>query len=657
MEILSIGNFSSIYIKDSWVEPLKRLYDAHIVDVIPLVLGRHFDSSYCTKYLESLVRNGSFDYIFFYSDGMHTTLVNPDNFFQISRHKGIKVIAFHADDEPQLWYNMNKRFEHRYDVVATHSRRAYELRLTEGWQPERLIYMPWGYNPKVFCKLPNINKKYDVIFIGKCKSDTKNGNSWEDGLQRNSLLSELYDFCLSNGIRFRLFGFGWDKHPHLAKAYGGVLTNDEMVKVYNEANIVFNPAYSADEDYTGYQTKLRHFEVAGCGAFQITNENPELADMFQTDKEICYYKDKKELFDKILYYLKNAENRETIALNSLKRAQANHTTDNRLRALFDMVAQAFPPLNKKHQQNKLPNIGRILISANLSLDINDNENTVVLPTLQALYEEAPRLNGNFDYIQIFTCNTNNITISTDYRALFKIIKNDTKADILSMRSICYSAPGTKNFIQVHRYNYNGMLLANDIDTYPLDIDNERSFEKYLLPIKTQEGQNLYLFNFLIRPAFLLDFLNAVKTGSIKSLRIINTYVIVNELFINGEPETEIPYFHFKTNLREICKNLSALDKKVVIYGARGELAPLIFEEIKKSNVTLLGFIDRAMAGKKIEEYPVYASDALKSLNADVVIVAATASGPEIYKSIVEDGHHMCVIPAYELGSQPLETAF
>ena len=56
-----------------------------------------------------------------------------------------------------------------------------------------------------------------------------------------------------------------------------------MVSIYHQARIVVNTSFSADGEGRP-QTKLRHFEVAGCGAFQLVNDNPELRELFEPDR-------------------------------------------------------------------------------------------------------------------------------------------------------------------------------------------------------------------------------------------------------------------------------------------------------------------------------------------------------------------------------------
>ncbi|WPL24632.1 glycosyltransferase family protein [Thiorhodovibrio frisius] len=106
--------------------------------------------------------------------------------------------------------------------------------------------------------------------------------------------------------------WGWDHHPTLHRRHRGFPEQDELVSIYHQARIVVNTSFSADGEGRP-QTKLRHFEVAGCGAFQLVNDNPELRELFEPDREMVFYRDMAELEAKLRYYLEHDEEREAIA--------------------------------------------------------------------------------------------------------------------------------------------------------------------------------------------------------------------------------------------------------------------------------------------------------------------------------------------------------
>ncbi|WPL14140.1 glycosyltransferase family protein [Thiorhodovibrio litoralis] len=193
------------------------------------------------------------------------------------------MIAFHADDDPEVWFQQNAACDHRYDRIYSPSRAGVERRLAlsrAGDCRAQVAYLPWGYNPALFhpgsgAAAP-AGKRYDVVFAGANMSQRNNPEHYvREGWDRQQTLVELDAICQRQGIDFALFGHGWDHHPTLHRRHRGFPEQDELVSIYHQARIVVNTGFSADGEGRP-QTKLRHFEVAGCGAFQLVNDNPEL---------------------------------------------------------------------------------------------------------------------------------------------------------------------------------------------------------------------------------------------------------------------------------------------------------------------------------------------------------------------------------------------
>ena len=82
------------------------------------------------------------------------------------------------------------------------------------------------------------------------------------------------------------------------------------------------------------EVRLRDFEAPMCGAFYLVEHMRELADFFEEDKEMVFYRDARELVDKARFYLANDAPRERIALAGRRRALAEHTWQHRFRAAF-----------------------------------------------------------------------------------------------------------------------------------------------------------------------------------------------------------------------------------------------------------------------------------------------------------------------------------
>jgi spore maturation protein CgeB len=81
----------------------------------------------------------------------------------------------------------------------------------------------------------------------------------------------------------------------------------------------------------------RLFEVAGCGAFQIADWKPALPDLFEPEHEIVTFHTRRELKEKVDYYLAHPEERQEIAGRAYARAHREHTYEVRLNAMFEIL--------------------------------------------------------------------------------------------------------------------------------------------------------------------------------------------------------------------------------------------------------------------------------------------------------------------------------
>jgi spore maturation protein CgeB len=85
------------------------------------------------------------------------------------------------------------------------------------------------------------------------------------------------------------------------------------------------------------QIKARHFEIAGCGGFQLTYYCEDLERHFVIGDEVAVYLDPDDLVDKVRFYLAHDEERERIAAAGYERARRDHTAGRRLTDLLAAV--------------------------------------------------------------------------------------------------------------------------------------------------------------------------------------------------------------------------------------------------------------------------------------------------------------------------------
>jgi len=210
------------------------------------------------------------------------------------------------------------------------------------------IYSQEAANPTVY-KWDKKPPKYDVTFVG----------------QRYGSRPEFVNQLHGHGVDVRVWGPYWQQEasktptlsnwkkiknwvrrkpvPHqlpLAQC-GPALSDDALIRLYGESKISLGFSTVAEIPTDGSipikQVRLRDFEATMSGAFYMVEAFDELAEFFEPDKEIVFFNDKEELVDKVKFYLKHSTERERIRAAGYKRAQRDHTWQNRFSHLFEKI--------------------------------------------------------------------------------------------------------------------------------------------------------------------------------------------------------------------------------------------------------------------------------------------------------------------------------
>jgi spore maturation protein CgeB len=111
------------------------------------------------------------------------------------------------------------------------------------------------------------------------------------------------------------------------------------VDYYKELPLIYN-ATTINLNITRAQMKTalnqRVFDVAACGSFLLSDYREDLERLFDVD-EIAYFRDKRELREKVLYFLRNKKEREDIAHRARVRVLHEHTYRNRAEEIIRVM--------------------------------------------------------------------------------------------------------------------------------------------------------------------------------------------------------------------------------------------------------------------------------------------------------------------------------
>lgn len=173
------------------------------------------------------------------------------------------------------------------------------------------LFFPLASSEMTYHPIENVKKKYDVGFIGS----------------RYGVRGEIVEYLRRKGVSVAAWGPGWES---------GILPYEENNRFYNECKIVLGFG-GIGYSFNFLNPKLRDFEVTLSGSFYITTYDQSLDAHLKFGVEIEGYRSKRELFQKVQFYLENDDKREGIAQMGRKRSFLNHTLDTRFSRLFDSI--------------------------------------------------------------------------------------------------------------------------------------------------------------------------------------------------------------------------------------------------------------------------------------------------------------------------------
>lgn len=161
-------------------------------------------------------------------------------------------------------------------------------------------------------------KDLDVVFIGAFNKD------------REKLFLPL------KKLNFRIWGNSkWGKSK-LAKNYTGKwISTEETLDVIKRAKIVVNQHQNKFPQNS--MLNLRVYETTSCKSLLITDYWGDLSKFYNLGKEVLIYKNSKDLYKKVVKYLKNERIREQISEAGYKKTYKKHTYTNRFNDLFKLI--------------------------------------------------------------------------------------------------------------------------------------------------------------------------------------------------------------------------------------------------------------------------------------------------------------------------------
>ena len=241
-----------------------------------------------------------------------------------------KTVSYFIDDP---WRTEFARHWRQYfDFFSTPDYYTYRKYLMENIS--NVIYSPFGFNQNIYKKI-NLEKIYDVSFVGNYSPYRR----W------------IIDYLKTKDIKVNVFGRNWGK-------YGKWISQEEVVNVFNQTKINLNLSNATNfelpfllhsafsiKDWKELillkkhkeQVKGRHYEINGCGGFQLSYFVPGLNLIYEIDKEIAVFENVKSVPDEINFFLMHDDLRNDFAEQGYQRSMKEHKAEAYLEKLIQKV--------------------------------------------------------------------------------------------------------------------------------------------------------------------------------------------------------------------------------------------------------------------------------------------------------------------------------
>lgn len=226
---------------------------------------------------------------------------------------GIKTAFYWPDPLVRLTERLTQCLP-LFDLVYTYSDAT---RATfEKLGADKVVWLPFA--GKASETLPDLSRahRFPVTFVG----------GWRP--EREELFLGLVGFGL------QIWGPEWDRHcrnRELLRCWKGAgVYHEKFAEVVQQSKINLNFM-----DYGNHTAaNMRFFEIPSFGGFQIASYCEEMAEDFRDKKEIVYFRTASELREKIVYYLRNEEERQKITVQSFVKINQAHTFEHRAQEIL-----------------------------------------------------------------------------------------------------------------------------------------------------------------------------------------------------------------------------------------------------------------------------------------------------------------------------------
>jgi glycosyltransferase involved in cell wall biosynthesis len=220
------------------------------------------------------------------------------------------------DDLPYLIQNATS-----FDIYNSFSQHDVDLLLGAGFDAR---YLSHAVDPQNFYAVPDVPKKYDVVFVGHWSP------SRDEAIQAA--------FAVTPNIA--LYGGYWKKSSMPGKMFKQIYKGKQIVgadlnHLISSARIVLNTSRIPGS----YGLNMRFFEVLASGSVLLTDSVPELEQHFVPNTHLVVYQNMNELKERLGELLNDQNKRAVISKNGQQLVLEHHQYDSMAKHLLNQFQE------------------------------------------------------------------------------------------------------------------------------------------------------------------------------------------------------------------------------------------------------------------------------------------------------------------------------
>lgn len=235
--------------------------------------------------------------------------------WDLIRRTGRTKVLNWATDDSWKYRQFSRLLAPHFDAFATTYPNNVAAYRRDGYNS--VVLTQWAANATTLAPpLPASECKYAVSFVGSAYGRR----------------GEFVRFLQKHGVDVQCLGHGWP---------GGTIASAAIPEIVRCSFISLNFSGSGTmlESLRPMQrqVKARVFEVPGMGGFLLTEWAPFLEMFYDLSNEVDTFRDKKQLLERVRFYLANPAERDRRAFEAYEKTRTQHTYDLRMDSLIRFV--------------------------------------------------------------------------------------------------------------------------------------------------------------------------------------------------------------------------------------------------------------------------------------------------------------------------------